>query len=147
LGYKRAESALLSTAGNKATDSSDAFSTLAAFHFKTYWFGKTELHSFIETGIAANEVQGTDFQQAFSKATFGAVPASIQSRRVDLNNQRRNLDETEAQRILDLAGYSKVVDKNARLSLQDYILDATTQPRLMRLERLEAAFNRLNPGG
>lgn len=143
-GYKRAESALLSTAGNKATDSSDAFSTLAAFHFKTYWFGGTELHSFIGTGIAANEVQGSDFQQAFADATLGTVPLSTHARQVSLNRQWGSLDETKAQRVIDLAGYSKVVGKNARLSLQDYILDATTEPRLM---MLEAAFNRLNTGG
>lgn len=143
-GYKRAESALLSTAGLNATDTSDAFSTLAAFHFKTFWFGDTELHSFIGTGIAARDVQGTDFQQAFAEATMGVVPASIQTRRVTLNRQRMNIDEIEAQQVLDLAKYSKVDHKDACSSLQDYILDATTEPRLM---RLEAAYNRLNPGG
>lgn len=143
LGYKRAESALISTAGEKATDTSDTFSTLAAFHLKSFWFGDTELHSFVGTGIAAREVQGTDFQQGFAAATLGQVPASIQARRIHLNKQRGSLVETEAQRVLDLAGYYKVANKTSCSSLQDYILGATTEPQLM---RLEAAFNKLNLG-
>jgi hypothetical protein len=57
-GYKRAETALVPTAGSKATKVEDAFSTLAALYFETRWFGKTELRSFVGTGIAAQEVQG-----------------------------------------------------------------------------------------
>lgn len=58
LGYKRAETALVPTAGAKATSTADAFSTLAVIHFSTLWFGTTELQSFLGTGIAARELQG-----------------------------------------------------------------------------------------
>lgn len=57
LGYKRAETALVPTSGGKATSTTDAFSTLAAIYFKTKWFGKTELRSFVGTGTAARDVQ------------------------------------------------------------------------------------------
>ena len=57
-GYKRAETALVPTAGRTATAKADAFSTLAAIYFSTRWFGKTEIRSFIGTGFAAREVQG-----------------------------------------------------------------------------------------
>jgi len=57
LGYKRAETALVPTAGGKATADADAFSTLAAIYFSTKWFGRTEIHSFVGSGVAAREVQ------------------------------------------------------------------------------------------
>lgn len=58
LGYKRAETALVPTAGGKATADADAFSTLAAIYFSTKWFGRTEIHSFVGSGVAAREIQG-----------------------------------------------------------------------------------------
>lgn len=58
-GYKRAETSLVPTAGRKATSNTDAFSTLASIYFRTTWFGKTELRSFISTGNAARDIQGT----------------------------------------------------------------------------------------
>jgi hypothetical protein len=68
-GYKRAELALVPTAGTHATDTEDAFSTLAAFYFSTQWFGETELSSFIGTGYAAQNIQQqAGFQQEILKA-------------------------------------------------------------------------------
>jgi len=50
LGYKRAEAALVPTSGAAADDHGrDAFSTMAAFDFRTRWFGQTELASFVGT--------------------------------------------------------------------------------------------------
>jgi hypothetical protein len=60
LGYKRAETSLVPTAGKEASSSTDAFSTLAAVYFKTEWFGKTELRSFIGTGHAARDIQANE---------------------------------------------------------------------------------------
>lgn len=57
LAYKRAELALVPTRGNQATSNSDAFSTLAAIHFSTRWFGSTEISSFLGTGMAARDIQ------------------------------------------------------------------------------------------
>lgn len=141
-GYKRAETALVPTKGGKATSSADAFSTLAAIHFSTEWFGATELQSFVGTGIAARDIQGSsDFQDQFAAATLGQVPDEIEARRERLVPQWQGLTEPEAQRVMDLAGYSKKSGKNAQQSLQDFILDAQSEPQLT---RLESAFNRLH---
>ncbi len=61
--YKRSELALVPTSGNKATSNSDAFSTLAAIHFSTEWFGSTEIRSFLGTGMAARDIQGVEKDQ------------------------------------------------------------------------------------
>ncbi len=80
-GYKRAEVAFVptkiqlatSSAGNEGTkiDGKDAFSVLAAVHFKTTWFGDTNLQSFVGTGIAARDVQTQPkFKSEFEEATL-----------------------------------------------------------------------------
>lgn len=70
LGYKRAELALVPTAGTHASATEDAFSTLAAFYFNTKWFGRTELSSFLATGAAARDIQQQpDFQKEIAEAT------------------------------------------------------------------------------
>jgi hypothetical protein len=57
LGYKRAEASIVPTRGVAVGNDADAFSTLAAFHFETRFFGTTELDSFISTGRAAVDIQ------------------------------------------------------------------------------------------
>ncbi len=53
-----------------AKDKEDAYSTLAAFHFETVFFGKTELDSFISTGRAALDIQqpGSQFNEQIRAA-------------------------------------------------------------------------------
>ncbi len=70
--YKRAELALVPTSNaKKATTNSDAFSTLAAIHFSTQWFGNTEIRSFLGTGLAARDIQGVEKTQAPEKNQSG----------------------------------------------------------------------------
>jgi hypothetical protein len=67
-GYKRAESAIVPTKGGVANDTTDAFSTLAAIHFETEFFGRTELDSFIGTGAAAIAIQQGAFAEQIGEA-------------------------------------------------------------------------------
>jgi len=70
--YKRAELSLVPTSNaKKATTHSDAFSTLAAIHFRTQWFGSTEIRSFLGTGLAARDIQGIEKNQAPEKNQLG----------------------------------------------------------------------------
>jgi hypothetical protein len=57
LGYKRAEVSMVPTKGEAVPNGADAFSTLAALHFETQFFGETSLDSFIGTGRAAVGIQ------------------------------------------------------------------------------------------
>jgi len=142
LGYKRAEAAIVPTKGEKATAATDAYSTLAAFHLQTEWFGDTEITSFIGTGTAAKTIlgSGTTFTDAFAIATLGVVPEQIQARRKRLADQLKPLTEDQAKAALGLAGYPTKANKSAKESLQDGILDAQTDAQLM---KLESAFNRI----
>jgi len=152
LGYKRAELALVPTKGVKATAANDAYSTLAAIHFDTQWFGKTELESFLVTGIAAREIQGVrtagnsraptskEFQTAFALATLGPVSDTLQARREALIAQWGELSDGQAQRVLDIGELGAAAGKTAKESLQDRILDAQDEASLM---KLESAFNRI----
>src|SRR5207245_9104489 len=89
LGYKRAEAALVPTSGAAADDHGrDAFATMAAFDFRTRWFGATELASFVGTGFAARDIQGDpkdpnskQFERAFAAVTLGEVSQPLQDRR------------------------------------------------------------------
>lgn len=142
LAYKRAEAAIVPTAGTKATATTDAYSTLAAFHLRTEWFGDTEITSFIGTGGAAKDIlsPGTKFTDAFAVPTLKVVSEEIQARRKKLIEQLMPLTEEQANKVLELAGLQKKANKNARDSLQDFILDAQTDVQLV---RLESAFNRI----
>lgn len=53
LAYKRTELAIIPTAGKEATKTTDAYSSLAGFDFKSHFFGETSLHQFISTGFAS----------------------------------------------------------------------------------------------
>lgn len=141
-GYRRAEAAIVPTKGAKATPTTDAYSTLAAFHLQTEWFGDTEITSFIGTGTAAKGIlgPGTTFTDAFAAATLGVVPEDIQARRKRLADQLAPLTEDQAKEALALAGYPTRANKTAKESLQDGILDAVTDAQLM---KLESAFNRI----
>ena len=140
-GYKRAEVAMVPTNGQKGTETSDAFSTLATFHLKSEWFGKTEVASFIGTGMASRDILGgTAFKQAFAAASLGAVPQAIQDRRKQLVGQLGSLTDDQAKRVLDLTGLAVQPGKTATQSLQAAILDAQTDPQLT---KLGDAFNRV----
>jgi hypothetical protein len=76
LGYKRAELALVPTAGEKSSENQDAYSTLAAFRFETTWFDRTDLHSFIGSGMAAREVQQTASRNGEQPPTLERAPAA-----------------------------------------------------------------------
>ena len=76
LGYKRAELALIPTAGKKSSGEEDAYSTLAAFRFETTWFDRTDLHSFIGSGMAAREVQQPAPQNGEQPPTLEHAPAA-----------------------------------------------------------------------
>lgn len=111
-GYKRAEVAFIPTKGQIATSTvdkdptklngNDAFSTLAAIHFKTEWFGKTELQSFVGTGIAARDIQTQpNFTAAFTKAALTSKQlAELQSTAVnDIALFVMGTDKTENSRL------------------------------------------------
>jgi hypothetical protein len=74
-GYKRAELALVPTAGGPATKSQvgggseDAYSTLAVFDLASGWFKKTKIEQFIAAGHAARTVQESP---TFTNALVGA---------------------------------------------------------------------------
>jgi hypothetical protein len=137
LAYKRAEGALVPTAGNSSTkDTSDTYSALTAYFLKTSWFGATTLESVISTGHAARNLAkpSSAFQQEFAAATLKEVDAAVQKRREALAQDPAAADEEKAQRILDLAGYAKRPGMNAVQSLKSVILDAQTDGEVARLE-------------
>ncbi len=71
LAYKRAEIALVPTAGQAATKTpaSDAFSALAVIDFQTRWFRDTKIDQFIATGFASRDIQasGSEFTRALAQ--------------------------------------------------------------------------------
>lgn len=141
-GYKRAEFAVVPTAGKVARkDTSDAFSALTTLFFSTHWFGETTLASFISTGHAARNIQeqGPEFNAAFAQETLGAAPEDIQNRRLALAKQWDALFEEDARKILEFAGVQVKTHRNSKESLADAIKDAQTT---IQLTTLEAAFQR-----
>ncbi len=141
LGYKRGEVALVPTSGNGATETTDAQSALASFHFSTRWFGHTEIDSFIATGNAARHLgDSTEYAATLAKVTLGVVPDAVQQRRVKLTAQAEGLTEPQAESVLASLNYDKKPGKSAKASINDYILDAQTD---VLVERLESAFFRL----
>jgi hypothetical protein len=141
LGYKRAEVSLVPTEGKGATATGDAVSTLASIHFKSQWFGHTDLDSFIATGLAAQRLVQADsvYVQEVARVTLGVVSDAIQARRKKLADRIDNLSDSQAKTILDHTGYTLKTGQTAKESLRDYVLDAQTEPLL---ERLESAFDR-----
>jgi hypothetical protein len=80
-GYKRAEASIVPTKGVAVGPAEDAFSTLAAFHFQTRFFGRTELDSFISTGDAALEIQQQpEFQREIREAALRAEAFRTENR-------------------------------------------------------------------
>lgn len=142
LGYKRAELAFVPTEGKGATAAADAASTLASIHFSTRWFGHTELDSFIATGVAAQKLteHGSAYGTELAAVTLGIVPEALQQRRVTLAARADQLTEAQAQQVLTTLQFDRKPGKNAQQSLKDYILDATAE-RVV--ERLESAVFRL----
>jgi len=106
LGYKRAEAAIVPTNGAVSMkDGTDAFSTMAAFDFRTRWFGETELASFVGTGFAVREIQddanGTEFGDGFFAAsTVKDVPAPLQDRRKALATQLNGMSDAQCRQVL-----------------------------------------------
>jgi hypothetical protein len=134
LGYKRAEVSLVPTEQRGSTAERDASSTLAAFHFQTRWFGKTELDSFVATGLAARALTGEDpFIVGVQEATLGTLPPELAEYQLDLQRRRAQLDEAQAQRALDVAGLPRLRGKDARSSLQDHIARAVRKAQLDRV--------------
>jgi hypothetical protein len=144
LAYKRAETAFVPTNASVATASEDAFSTLAALHFSTKWFGETKLRSVVGTGIAARDLTGSAaFADQFAAATLGQVSEATQQRRELLIPKWQQLTEDNASRALDIAGFAKIAKKTAKQSLHDYILDAQTESQVA---KLESVFFRIQGG-
>jgi hypothetical protein len=114
LGYKRAELALVPTAGTHASATEDAFSTLAAFYFNTKWFGRTELSSFIGTGAAARDIQQQpEFQKEIAEAT-----ARFETSRTENRAQLAAAGRiTEAYRKADPAKRTRILGKATELGL------------------------------
>ena len=135
LAYKRMESSFIPTKGDLATKTEDAFSTFAALHFSTKWFGETQLRSIVGSGIAAQDMLASpSFGDQFAKATIGVVPEDIQKRRVALISRWQKLSEDEANRALEMGDYAKKPNKTAKQSLHDYIGDSQADTQLVRLE-------------
>jgi hypothetical protein len=142
LGYKRAEVSLVPTRGTNATRApgaprEDAFSTLAAFDFRTAWFGKTELSSFVATGFASREIQKGTFPQTFATTALSVLPSDLAARRSALASKQAALDESGAQAVLDRAGLPRKSGADAKTSLWEYVFDAQTD---VLLRQLEVAF-------
>jgi hypothetical protein len=145
LGYKRAEAALVPTGSAGSTDDGrDAFSTMSAFDFRTRWFGETELSSFIGTGMAVRKIQGDDehpgtqFQEAFAKATLTVVPEALQDRRKVLAAAARGLTDAERRAILVKIGHPAGAASPSAV-LGEAILDAQNEDAVKRLEEAFAA--------
>jgi hypothetical protein len=115
-GYKRAEAAVVPTKGTVALEGEDAYSTLAAFHFSTEFFGKTELDSFISTGRAALDIQ----QPAFTQEIAAAVVAFQDSR-------YNNLAQLSSARRITEA-YKALTDSNKRQRIRDKAMELKLVP-------------------
>jgi hypothetical protein len=139
LGYKRAEVALVPTNGDAAHEKgTDAFSTLAAFDFRTRWFGQTELSSFIATGLTARDIQGDrhndEFERAFAAATLTEVEQPLQDRRVALSERARGLSDADDRTILGKVGRSIRAHQTAAQAVGEAILVANTETSVKALE-------------
>jgi len=142
LGYKRAEVALVPTDGEEARKDEDAYSVLAVFDFRSMWFGKTELASFIASGNAAREIQGErpgedEFIRAFADPTIGPVSQVIQDRRLALMQRLSGASDGAVPRILASLHRSVPTGNTPRHELQDVIARADSEADLT---ALEAAF-------
>ncbi len=82
LAYKRTEFALVPTGNQKATPSTDAFSTLAAINFFSEWFGQTQIRSLLGTGIAARDIQEHPAEMADATTQTPKIPASPKSEKL-----------------------------------------------------------------
>jgi hypothetical protein len=147
LGYKRAEAALIPVEGGGAQTNgdemkTDAASIVASFYLKSEWTAGTEIRSFIGSGFAARSIVGDSwFSYAFANAALSNLPSHIVDRRERLAAQLRalNRNESSAERVLSLAQLSKKTNRTATESLRVYILDATTDADLRKLETAFAA--------
>jgi hypothetical protein len=145
LGYKRAEAAIVPTNGMAATrDGSDAFSTMAAFDFRTRWFGQTELSSFVGTGFAVREIQGEgngmEFEeQFFAASSVKAVPEPLQNRRKALAQQLRGMNDSQSRQVLTRLGQPLKPGHVAREDVQDAIMAADGEESVKALEDAFAA--------
>jgi hypothetical protein len=129
LGYKRAETAIVPTKGEFGTANSDAYSVLAAFDFRSAWFGKTELASFIASGNAARKIQTPQvpgqpsaFATAFAKGTIVPDAEALQTRKVRLIERWKVLSDAEATAVLTQARQSTPPGWTATQWLQDLIV-------------------------
>jgi hypothetical protein len=140
LGYKRAEVAIVPTDGDDASGTEDAYSAMAAFDFRSEWFGKTELSSFIATGNAARDVQGKhdEFITAVANATAVPVTAAMQDRKQALIERWGGLSRTQATNILGRIARPIQTHNTAQEEVQDAIAQANTDSALLALEQ---AFN------
>lgn len=147
LAYKRAELALVPTEGEGSrrdgSDPSrnrDAFSSLAAFHFATEFFGATEVASFLATGQAARSVlaenQGTPsaFTEKFAPAALERVSPSLQDRRLALNVRRKALSEKQAQDALRALERPEAQSGQAKEELKKAVLEATDEDKVRNVE-------------
>ena len=147
LGYKRAEVALVPTDGKKATQGSDAYSVLAVFDFRSEWFGKTELASFIGSGNAARDIQGEkageyQFMEAFADPTVGPVSQAIQDRRIALMGRLGSASDDDVPRILASLHRSVPEGQKPRDELQDVIADADSDADFATLDEAFARLGR-----
>ena len=141
LGYKRAEASIVPTKGSVAdSNGTDAFSTMAAFDYRTRWFGETELASFIGTGFAARDIQGTvtqpngAFAEAFHQATLLEVSNPIHDRQVTLRQRAETLDDATKSTILKRIHRRIAKGNTPTWELKEAILDANTEASLSELE-------------
>jgi hypothetical protein len=119
-GYKRAEASIIPTKGMAVGPNEDAFSTLAAFHFETRFFGETGLDSFIGTGRSAVAIQQ---KSAFSREIAEAAKVDLASfhNRVQLAAVRRIAERYRA--IDDAAKRDRIRQRAVELKL---VAPATT---------------------
>lgn len=149
-GYRRAEASIVPTKGAAVNSlTADAFSTLAAFHFETRFFGKTELDSFISTGGAALAIQQQpEFQEEIAQAAqatsfrmnnraqLAAVQRITHTYRLIADAGKRDAIRQEAERLgLVPAGTSD--EAFARGKLQDSALGGL-RPITTKLADLES---------
>jgi hypothetical protein len=141
LGYKRAEAALVPTDGSTAKKGEDAYSVLAVFDFRSQWFGKTELASFIGSGNAARDVQDDEqFVEAFAAATVAPVADTIQERRRALVRRLGVATDDDLMGILSRVQRPVPPGKTPREALHDHIARITSGADLA---VFESAFGQL----
>ena len=103
LAYKRAELALVPTAGTSASNEppSDAYSSLAIIDFRTKWFRGTAIDQFIATGHASRDIQeqGDEFTTALAKFaktdSAGRLRAWIKAAPDDAGRKNRQQEITK----------------------------------------------------